>query len=236
MELKRLYSLTRQTLDEYKMIEKGDKVAVGISGGKDSLTLLYALAGLRQFYPEKFELDAVTVDVGFDMDFSKVEKLCDELEVTYTIIKTEIKDIVFDKREEKNPCSLCAKLRKGALYSKLNEMGVNKIAYAHHKDDVVNTFMMSLFYEGRIQTLEPKTFLEGADITVIRPLIHISEADIVGFTNKMNLPVVKNNCPVDGSTKREYVSELMNQINKDTPSVKNRIFTAIDKGIYKDFK
>lgn len=236
MELKRLYSLTRQAIDEYNMIEEGDRVAVGISGGKDSLTLLYALSGLQKFYPKKFELEAVTVDLGLNMDYSPVIDLCDSLGVKYTIIETKIKEIVFDKKQEKNPCSLCAKLRKGALYSELSKMGLNKIAYAHHKDDVVNTLMMSLFYEGRILTLEPKTFLDGADITVIRPLIFVSEAEIIGFKNKMELPVIKNNCPADGYTKREYVSNLLNQVNRENPSVKDRIFTAIDKELFDRFR
>ena len=236
MELKRLLSLTRQAIDEYNLIDDGDRIAVAISGGKDSLTLLYALSGLQKFHPKKFELEAVTVDLGLNMDYSPVIDLCDSLGVKYTIIETKIKEIVFDKKQEKNPCSLCAKLRKGALYSELSKMGLNKIAYAHHKDDVVNTLMMSLFYEGRILTLEPKTFLDGADITVIRPLIFVSEAEIIGFKNKMELPVIKNNCPADGYTKREYISNLLNQINRENPSVKDRIFTAIDKELFDRFR
>lgn len=233
MELKRLLSLTRQAIDEYGMIEEGDKIAVGISGGKDSLTLLYALSELRRFYPVKFEIMAVTVDVGADMDFTQVKELCKRLDVPYTIVSTQIKRIVFDERKEKNPCSLCAKLRKGALNEELKKHGFNKIAYAHHKDDVVNTLFLSLMYEGRIQTLETTTYLDGSDITVIRPLIYISESEVIGFTNKYNLPIVKSKCPADGNTKREYVSELVNQINRENPGVKNRIFTAVENYLYK---
>lgn len=233
MELKRLLSLTRQAIDEYGMIEDGDKIAVGISGGKDSLTLLYALSELRRFYPAKFEIMAVTVDVGFGMDFKQIEKMCDSLDVPYAIVNTQIKQIVFDEKKEKNPCSLCAKLRKGALYRELKKRGFNKIAYAHHKDDVINTLFLSLLYEGRIQTLETKTYLDGMDITVIRPLIYVSEADVIGFVKKYNLPVVKNSCPVDGYTKREYVSELVNQINRENKGAKKRIFTAVENYLYK---
>lgn len=233
MELKRLLSLTRQAIDEYGMIKEGDKIAVGISGGKDSLTLLYALSELRRFYPKKFELMAVTVDVGADMDFTPVKELCERLDVPYTIVSTQIKQIVFDERKEKNPCSLCAKLRKGALNEELKKRGFNKIAYAHHRDDVVNTLFLSLMYEGRIQTLETTTYLDGSDITVIRPLIYTRESEVIGFTNKYNLPVVKSKCPADGNTKREYVSELVNQINRENPGVKDRIFTAVENYLYK---
>lgn len=235
MELQRLLSVTRQAVDEYGMIEEGDRIAVGISGGKDSITLLYALNGLRRFYPKSFEIEAVTVDLGLSMDYSPIEKLCEELGVHYTIVKTEIKTIVFDERHEKNPCSLCAKLRKGALNAEMKKLSCNKVAYAHHKDDVVNTLMMSLFYEGRIQTLEPRTYLDGADITVIRPLIYVSEAEVIGFMNKMGFSVVNNLCPADGFTKREYVNELLRDVNRDNPGVKDRIFTAVHKGLYKDF-
>lgn len=235
MELQRLLSVTRQAVDEYGMIEEGDRIAIGISGGKDSITLLYALNGLRRFYPKSFEIEAVTIDLGLSMDYSPIEKLCEELGVRYTIVKTEIKTIVFDERHEKNPCSLCAKLRKGALNAEMKKLSCNKVAYAHHKDDVVNTLMMSLFYEGRIQTLEPRTYLDGADITVIRPLIYVSEAEVIGFMNKMGFSVVNNLCPADGFTKREYVNELLRDVNKDNPGVKDRIFTAVHKGLYKDF-
>ena len=231
MELKRLLSLVRQAAKEYELIEEGDKIAVGVSGGKDSLTLLYALAKLREFYPEKFEIEAVTVDVGFNMDFSRIEEFCRGLDVNYTIVKTEIKTIVFDERKESNPCSLCAKMRKGALINEIQKLGCNKVAYAHHKDDFVNTLMLSMIYEGRLQSLEAKFMLDGAGISVIRPLMLISEAEVIGFKNKYNLPVAKNLCPVDKHTKREYVDNLVKEINRENPGAKDRMFTAIINGL-----
>lgn len=234
MELQRLLSLTRKAIDEYGMIEEGDRIAVGISGGKDSLTLLYALNGLRRFYPKKFEIEAITVDVGFGMDFSKIEKLCDEMGVRYTVVKTDIKQIVFDERRESSPCSLCAKMRKGALNDAIKELGCNKVAYAHHKDDVVTTMLLSLIYEGRFHSFMPCTYLDRMDITVIRPLIFVNEMDVIGFKNKYNLPVAKSGCPVDGVTKRAYAEDLLKQINKDSPGVKERMFAAITSQLYKN--
>ena len=228
MKLQQLLSGVRKAADDYHMIEKGDKIAVGISGGKDSLTLLYALGNLRRFYPESFELYAVTADMGFEnVDFDEIKKVCGTLEVEYTIIKTEISQIVFDVRKESNPCSLCAKMRKGTLNEQLTVMGCNKIAYAHHRDDVIETMLLSLIYEGRWHTFSPVTHLDRTGITVIRPLIYIGEADIMGFVNKYHIPVLKSPCPIDGHTKREYIKGLLRQINLENPGVKKRIFTAI---------
>lgn len=228
MEMQRLYSLVRKGIDDYRMIEENDKIAIGISGGKDSLTLLYALAGIKRFYPLPFELVAITVSVGFEhMDFSSVEKLCKDLNVPYYKVDTQIKEIVFDERKESNPCSLCAKMRKGALNDKAKELGCNKIAYAHHKDDVVETFIMSLIYEGRLHSFSPNTYLDKMELTVIRPMLYVQEVDVIGFMHKYDLPVVKNTCPADGITRREYVKNLVASINRETPGVKNRIFTAM---------
>ena len=228
MQLQQVLSLVRKACEEYNMIEEGDKIAVGISGGKDSLTLLYALAHLRRFYPKKFELYAITVDLGFDnLNLDKIKELCEELEVDYTIVKTDIANIVFNERKEKSPCSLCAKTRKGALNDAMKQKGINKIAYAHHKDDVVDTMMMSLIYEGRFHTFSPVTYLDRTELYVIRPLMYMKEADVIGFVNKYNVPVVKSPCPVDKHTKREYVKDLLKEINKDNPGVKDRMFTAI---------
>ena len=228
MHLQQVLSLVRKACEEYNMIEEGDKIAVGISGGKDSLTLLYALAHLRRFYPKKFELYAITVDLGFDnLNHDKIKELCEELEVDYTIVKTDIANIVFNERKEKSPCSLCAKMRKGALNDAMKQKGINKIAYAHHKDDVVDTMMMSLIYEGRFHTFSPVTYLDRTELYVIRPLMYMKEADVIGFVNKYNVPVVKSPCPVDKHTKREYVKDLLKEINKDNPGVKDRMFTAI---------
>jgi tRNA(Ile)-lysidine synthase TilS/MesJ len=231
MKLQQLYSLTRKAIDDYQMIEEGDKIAVGISGGKDSLTLLYALHGLRKFYPKRFELIAVTVNLGFDnFDVTMLKKLCEELNIPYTIIDTEIADIVFEKNPQENPCSLCAKLRKGALNEAVKKLGCNKVAYAHHRDDIVETMMLSLLFEGRFHSFSPKTYLDRTELTVIRPLMYLAEADVIGFKNKMNLPVVKNPCPVDGYTKRQYTKDLLRQLNLDHPGSKNRMFHAILNG------
>ena len=230
MELQRLLSLTRKAVDEYKMINEGDSIAVGISGGKDSLTLLYALSGLKRFYPAHFDLQAITVDLGFkDFDTEPVKVLCDSLGIVYTVIDTQIYDIVFNQRRESNPCSLCAKMRKGSLNDAIKKLGCNKVAYGHHKDDVVETLMLSLIYEGRINTFRPVTFLDRTGITAIRPLLYVDEADIIGFANKMQLPVMGKKCPADGNTKREYVKNLLAGINRDNPGVKDRMFTAIQR-------
>ncbi len=237
MKLQQVLSFVRKAIDDYHMIEEGDKIAIGISGGKDSLTLLYALHGLKRFYPKKFEVHAVTVDLGFNnVKFEKIQELCDELQVPYTIVKTDIAKVIFDDRKEDNPCSLCAKMRKGALNDAMKELGCNKIAYAHHKDDVVETMLMSLIFEGRLHTFSPVTYLDRMDLTVIRPLMYMSEVDVIGFVNKYEVPVIKSPCPVDGYTKREYVKNLLKQLNKENPGVKSRIFTAIQNGNLKGWE
>lgn len=228
MRLQQLYSIVRKAIDDYQMIEENDKIAIGISGGKDSLTLLYALSGLRRFYPKKFELHAITIDLGFDnLNLDRIKDLCRELQVEYTIVKTDIAQIVFDDRKESNPCSLCAKMRKGALNQAIKELGCNKVAYAHHKDDVVETMLMSLIFEGRFHTFSPVTYLDRMDLKVIRPLMYMNEADVIGFVNKYDVPVVKSPCPADGHTKREYIKNLLRQLNLENPGVKERMFTAI---------
>lgn len=233
MKLQQLMSYVRRAIDDFQMIEDGDKIAVGISGGKDSLALLYALSGLRRFYPKKFEIYAVTVDLGFDnLNLEKIEELCKELEVPYKIVKTDIAKIIFEDRKESNPCALCAKMRKGALNDAMKALGCNKVAYAHHKDDVVITMLMSLIYEGRFHTFSPVTYLDRMDLTVIRPLMYMNEVDVIGFVNKYNVPVVKSPCPADGNTKREYITQLLKQLNRENPGVKERMFTAILRGIY----
>ena len=231
MKLQRVLSEVRKAVDDYRMIAEGDKIAVGISGGKDSLTLLYALSSLRRFYPHPFELVAVTVDLGFaNLDLSEIKKLCEKLEVPYTVVKTQIGQIVFEQRQENNPCALCAKMRKGALNEAMKQLGCNKITYAHHMDDVVETMMLSLLYEGRFHTFSPVTYLDDTGLTVIRPLIYMKEADVIGFVRKYEVPVVKSPCPADGHTKREYVKQLLKQLNTENPGVKQRMFTAIQNG------
>ncbi|MDD2968738.1 MAG: ATP-binding protein [Lachnospiraceae bacterium] len=234
MNLQRLMSQTRKAIDTYKLIEENDKIAIGISGGKDSLALLYALNGLKAFYPKKFSIYAVTVDLGFqNVDFDQISKICESLDVPYVCIKTEIVDIVFHDRNEKNPCSLCSKMRKGALNDKMKELGCNKIAYAHHKDDLIITMLLSMLYEGRFHTFSAKTYLDDTGLTVIRPLILTYEADIIGFINKYKIPVMKSPCPADGHTKREYAKTLLKQLSRENPGVKERMFSAISKDLLK---
>ncbi|MCI6018171.1 MAG: tRNA 2-thiocytidine(32) synthetase TtcA [Clostridiales bacterium] len=231
MKLQQLLSYTRRAVDDYHMIEEGDKIAVGISGGKDSLALLYALSGLRRFYPKHFDLEAITVDLGYDnFDLTDIKKLCDELNVNYTIVKTDIGHIIFEDRKEKNPCSLCSKMRKGAFNQKAKELGCNKLAYGHHRDDLVETMLLSLIFEGHFYSFSPMTYLDRMDITLIRPLLYVEEADIIGFQHKYNLPVSKNPCPADGVTKREYAKNLAKQLNRDHPGAIDRMFSAIING------
>ncbi|SHJ89921.1 tRNA 2-thiocytidine biosynthesis TtcA family protein [Hespellia stercorisuis] len=231
MKLQKLLSYTRRAVEDYGMIEEGDHIAVGISGGKDSLTLLYALHGLKRFYPKNFELSAVTVDLGYEkFNLEPIEALCRELEIPYRIVRSDIAHILFDLRKEANPCSLCAKMRKGALNNAVKEMGCNKVAYAHHKDDIIETMLLSLIFEGRFYSFSPKTYLDRMELTVIRPIMYVDEMDVIGFQHKYDLPVVKSRCPVDGHTKRAYVKELVKQLNLENPGARERMFTAILNG------
>lgn len=231
MQLQRLLSYTRKAVDEYQMIEEGDHIAVGISGGKDSLTLLYALHGLKRFYPKKFDLTAITVDLGYEeFDLTPIQELCKELEIPYIIEKSDIYNILFNIRKESNPCSLCAKMRKGALNDAIKKVGCNKVAYAHHKDDIIETMLLSLIFEGRFHSFSPRTYLDRMDLTVIRPIMFVDEMDVIGFQNKYQLPVVKSKCPVDGHTKRQYAKELVRQLNQEHLGAKERMFHAILNG------
>lgn len=228
MKLQQLMSYTRRALDDYRLIDDNDKIAIGISGGKDSLALLYALSGLRRFYPHPFELIAISVNLGFDgMDLSEIAALCNELSVPFYEVKSDIGSIIFEERKESNPCSLCAKMRKGALNEKAKELGCNKIAYAHHKDDFIETMLLSMLFEGHFYVFPPKTYLDRMDLTVIRPFLYLEERDIIGFQHKYHLPIQKNPCPADGYTKREYAKGLVRQLNKEHPGAKDRLFHSI---------
>lgn len=234
--MQRLYSYVRQAIETYGMIREGDHIAVGISGGKDSLTLLYALAGIRHFYPKQFSLTAITVHLGLPgMDFTPIRTLCEELQVPYEIVETQIGEIVFDVRKEKHPCALCAKLRKGALNERALALGCNKIAYAHHRDDFVDTLFLSMVQEGRIASLSPHYVLERTGLTLIRPLMLVPEAQIRGFCRKYELPVVKNNCPADGNTAREKVKGAIRQLQQLYPDIRERAFTAICRADFDDW-
>lgn len=226
--MKKIVSLTRRAIEDYAMIDEGDKIAVGVSGGKDSLALLKALSELSGYYPKKFTVCAVSLDIGYNADFTQIRKLCEDLGVEYKIKQTNIKEIVFDIRHETNPCSLCAKMRRACLNKAAIELGANKIALGHHNDDVLETFMLSLMYEGRIHCFSPVTYLDKTGITVLRPMIYVRERDIRGAARKYAFPVVSNPCPADGETKREYMKDLIRRLEKETyPGIRKRLFTAV---------
>ena len=228
MTTQQMLSKLRKGVTKYNMIKDGDKIAVGISGGKDSITLLKLLAEYQRFSPEKFELLAITVDLGFNgkqTDFSSIQKLCDELGVEYHIERTEIAQVVFDVRKETNPCALCSKMRKGALYSVVKEKGFNKIALGHHADDLIDTFLLSAFYEGRLSTFAPKSYLDRTDLTLIRPMIFIEEIDVCSYSK--TLPIVESCCPANKNTKREYVKKVISEIGNEIPNVREMLFTAL---------
>lgn len=231
MTLQKLYSYTRQAINDFQMIQDGDKIAIGVSGGKDSLALLYALSGLQKFIPEKIDIVAITVDLGFgNFETEEIRILCEKLGIEYHLVKTQIADILKAKIKEGSFCSLCTKMRKGALNNFAKELGCNKIAYAHHKDDFVETMILSLFYEGQFFSFPPVKYYEDVDLTVIRPLLYVPEKDIIGFQNKMTLQSIKNPCPFDKNTKREYVKNILRQLKKDNPEIQQKMFNAILKG------
>ncbi|MCQ2430879.1 MAG: tRNA 2-thiocytidine(32) synthetase TtcA [Clostridia bacterium] len=231
--MKHILSYTRRALDDYEMIRPGDKVCVGVSAGKDSLTLLAAMARIRQFYPVPFELTAITVDMGFEGkagDFSPIQAMCNELDVPYKVVPSEISHIIFDVRKEQNPCSLCAKLRRGALHNAAKAEGCTTVALGHHFDDAVETFMLNLFYEGRIGCFQPVTYLSRTDIRVIRPLLYVPEKEIRAFAKEAGLPVVPSRCPADEKTEREEMKQLLHQLELQNKGLRHRIFNAMQKG------
>ena len=225
--MQKLMGLVRRCVEDYNMITPGETIAVGISGGKDSLVLLQLLAGLRQY--SDFKLEAVTIDMGLGMDYSAVQAFCDRLEVPYTIVKTEIGPIIFNHRKEKNPCSMCSKMRRGALNQAILDRGIRKLALGHHYDDAVETFMMSLIYEGRISCFQPVTELDRMGVTQIRPMLYIHERTVDNFANRMELPVVENRCPADKHTKREEIKQLVYDLSKTYPDLKERVFGAMQR-------
>ena len=230
MDVRRVLSYVRRACEDYDMIKAGDRIAVGISGGKDSLTLLCALAEMRRFYPNPFEVVAITVDMGFDgMDFSGVARLCEELNVPYHTVKTDIATVIFDIRKEKCPCALCAKMRRGALHNAAKSLGCDVVALGHHYDDVVDTFMLNLFYEGRIGCFQPVTDLSRVGVRVIRPLIYLPEKQVRNFVAKENLPVVHSTCPADGNTQRTEMNKLINELDRKSNGLRHRIFGALQR-------
>jgi tRNA(Ile)-lysidine synthase TilS/MesJ len=229
---KRILSFTRRAVDDYGMIRPGDKIAVGVSAGKDSLTLLVAMAELRRFYPVPFELCAITVDMGFagGTDFTPIRELCEQLNVPYHIVPTEIYKIIFEVRKEISPCSLCAKMRRGALNNAAKELGCTTVALGHHFDDAVDTFMLNLFFEGRIGCFSPVTYLSRADLHMIRPMLYMPEKDVRYFASKAGLPVVHSTCPADGNTEREEMKKLLHDLEQKHKGLRYRIFGAIQRG------
>lgn len=227
--MQKLIGLVRRCIEDYKMIEPGDRIAVGVSGGKDSLALLVFLAELRKYHSHPFEVEAITIDLGMGMDYSGIRKLCQELDVPFTLVKTEIGPVIFEHRKESNPCSLCAKMRRGALNQALLDRGLNKLALGHHFDDAVETFVMSLIYEGRISCFQPVTNLDRMGVIQIRPMLYLHEKTVDNFVTRMNLPVLENRCPVDKSTKREEIKQLIYNLSMTYPDLKDRIFGAMQR-------
>lgn len=228
--MQKMLSHLRRCVDEYRMIQAGDRIAVGVSGGKDSLVLLRTLAELRRFYPVPFEVVAITLDMGYEgADFSSIAKLCEEIGVEYIVKPTNIKEVVFDIRNEKNPCALCAKLRRGSLNDAAKEYGCNKVALGHHFDDAVETFMLSLFYEGRLSCFLPVTYLDRTDLYVIRPMLYMTEREVINFANRQQLPICKSGCPVDKETKREDIKNLIRSLEHDYHDLRQHIFGAMQR-------
>lgn len=230
--MQKLLSYMRSACQQYDMIKDGDRIAVGVSGGKDSVALLTAMANLRIFYPAKFELVAITLDPRFggeDADYSAIEELCKKLDVEYIIKRTQLAEVIFDIRKESNPCSLCARMRRGALHDAAKAAGCNKIALGHHLDDVAETFIMNLFNGGTLDCFMPVTYLSRKDIYMIRPMIFARESDCARVCRKENLPVVKSKCPADGKTERQEVKEFLNSLEKKYGNVREKILGAMQR-------
>ncbi len=227
--MKRITSRVRKAVEDYDMIQSGDKIGVGVSGGKDSLVLLGALASLSRYYPKKFTVVGLTLDMGYKADYSGIQRYCDNLGVEYIVKPTNIAEVIFDYRKEENPCSLCAKMRRGALNDLAIEQGCQRVALGHHNDDVLETFLLSLMYEGRINCFSPVTYLDRTDLYSIRPMIYVHEGDIRGVVRRLDIPVVKSSCPVDGNTKRAEIKEILHDLDKRVNlGLKKRLFTAIE--------
>ncbi|MGI6405087.1 MAG: tRNA lysidine(34) synthetase [Syntrophaceticus sp.] len=221
-----LWKPAGQAINEHQMIEEGDRIAVGVSGGKDSMTLLYVLNEIKKFSPVKFELHAITVDLGFGNSLVQIRDFCRQIDVSWSQVHTKIAPIVFEHRKEPNPCSLCSKMRNGALHITAKEMGCSKVALAHNLDDAIETFFLCLFYERRIKLMQPVSYLSRRKITLIRPLIYVREISIIHSTDYFQLPVVKNPCPEDSHTKREEMKQLVSNLEKRFPGVRDKLLTA----------
>lgn len=222
--------LVRRCVEDYKMIEDGETIAVGVSGGKDSVSLLCALNNLRRYYPKRFNLHAITISMGYgEMDFGPIVELCKSMEVPFTLHETQLGKLIFDDRKEKNPCALCAKMRRGALNDICQQLGIKKIALAHHYDDAVETFLMSLLFEGRIGCFQPVTYMSRTGVTQIRPLLYVGENTVRSLVARHNLPVVENVCPMNGKSKREEVKTLLATLGAQYPDLKSKVFGAMQR-------
>ena len=232
MKLSTLYAKTQRAIKEFDMIQSGDKIAVGLSGGKDSLTLLYALHGLSKQKSANFSLEAVMIDMGFDsFDYAPIKNFCDSLGVRLTVVETNLADIIFNQRDEKNPCSLCTKMRRGILNAKLNELGASKLAYGHHRDDFINTTLLSLVREGRFHMMKPNIYMPRAGIHLIRPLFYVKEQEIVDLTHSLNLPIACNPCPKDGKSDRDLVANFLTKTKDTFPDIEEKLFHAIKESL-----
>ncbi|MBS7525695.1 tRNA 2-thiocytidine biosynthesis protein TtcA [Fusibacter paucivorans] len=223
-----LLGIMRKTIQDYALIQEGDRVAVGLSGGKDSMALLYLLARFQTFSPFKFHLEAITVDMGFNnFDLSGAKSFCEKLGIPYTVVETEIAKVVFEIRDEKNPCALCANMRRGVLADTMNQRGLNILALGHHADDALTTLFLNMLYAGKLNTLEYKSYLSRTDVHVIRPFLDASEAQVISTVQKEHIPVFKSPCPVDKHTKREEIGDFLKTIYKDLPHSRKNILTAM---------
>ena len=237
-ELQKILSRVRAAVERYEMIEDGDRIAVGISGGKDSLTMLYALAALKEFLPKKFELVGLQIDMGFDRspsvaapknEHAEIRALCGSLGVQYHVKESEIAKVIFDIRKESNPCSLCSRMRRGVLTDEAKALGCNKIALGHHYDDAAETLMLNLFYEGRLGCFRPVTYLSRSDMYVIRPMILTEERQIKSFVKKAALPVEATPCPEDRQTEREEMKNLLHSLDRQHRGIYRRIVGALER-------
>lgn len=227
--MKKILSLMRRAVEDYDMIHNGDKIAVGCSGGKDSTLMLLALHRLSQFYPQKFSVVGITIDPGSGMDFTPLKELCEKEGIEYIVKKTQIYDIVFNVTKQENPCSLCARMRRGALNDEAKAAGCNKIALGHHNDDVLETFMLNLIHEGRIGCFQPVTYLSRIDLTVLRPMVYIEEREVKSSVRRTEIPVIQNPCPADGYTQREEMKKLLKSMDTDYKGFKVRLFGALKR-------
>lgn len=231
--MQQLMSYMRSAMEKYNMISDGDRIAVGVSGGKDSLALLVGLANLRRFYPQKFKIVAVTIDPCFNgiaTNYNSIEKLCDKLDVKYVIKRTELAKIIFEDRKEKNPCSLCARMRRGLIHDIAKELGCNKVALGHHMDDAAETFLMNLFNLGNIGCFSPISYLSRKDLYLIRPMVFATEKDVAKACRKENLPIIESKCPADKNTQRETTKNLLKELEKNYPALRKKIVGAMQRG------